>query len=338
MRPSPNIFFAAMLASLLPGIARASATSHSEAVIDRLEASVNSDLILLSDIEKFRKTEKLRAQLDPLFANTPVAKHGLNATDTDIVDFLIDEKLIANQFPVSDADVEQAINEIQANNHIDRATLKNALAEQGFTFDEYFEMIRQSTSKRNLIDRDIRIKVNITDDDVKNYYFNHYVPDNSGPRSYALKIISVSVKNYKSASAARKSAGTALAELRHGESFEEVARRYSDDPSGQTGGDLGLVSEDQLAPVIRDQLKSLRIGQISDIFGSRKTGYYIIKLDDVKTNDSNRYNELKEQIKSQLASAEYQRQIGLWLERRRQSAFIHRAGQSLSQSIPITHQ
>jgi len=301
-------------------------------IIERLEASVNSTLVLLSDVRKFRETLKLRAQLDPLFAGTTVSSKGAAASDSDIVEFLIDDKLISQQFPVNDAEVEQEINSIQANNHIDRGALKSTLKEQGFSFDDYFELIRSSTSKRNLIDREIRTKVSITDDDVKNYFYNHVAKSTSAPRAYHVKMIVISPSNYKSVSAAKEVADRALKDLKKGsDTFEEVAKRVSDDPSSQTGGDLGNLNEDQMNPLIRDKLKTLKIGEISDVLGDSSRGFFIIKLVDVVSTESDRYLSMKEEIRNQLAAVEYQHQINLWQERQRQTAFIHRAGET---SIP----
>ncbi|MFL5812049.1 MAG: hypothetical protein ACJ763_00610, partial [Bdellovibrionia bacterium] len=189
-------------------------------IIDRLEAAVNSQLVLLSDVEEFRKTLKLRSQLDPIFAGTAIAQKGASASTEEIVNFLIDEKLIAQAFPVGDTEVEQEINSIQSNNHIDRGQLRAALAEQGFTFDEYFELIRVSASKRNLIDRDIRTKVSISDEDVKNYFFSHYPAGDQGNRSYTLRLIFISPKTYKTPEATREAAQNALNAVKGGEAFE----------------------------------------------------------------------------------------------------------------------
>lgn len=295
-------------------------------LIDRLEASVNSALILLSDVREFRATAKLRQQLDPLFAETAVASRGAAATPQEIVEFLIDERLITQAFPVADADVETQINQIQSNNRIDRAQLKSALAEQGFSFDDYFELIRASTSKRNLIDRDIRTKVTISDDDVRNYFYNKYARSSSAPNAYHVAIISVSSRNYKTPAAAREVAARAANDLKAGDSFEEVAKRFSDGPTASSGGDLGTVPDDQLSGAIREQVRKLKVGQVSEIFGTPQTGYSIIRLIDVKTADNERLEKMKNEIRNQLTASEYQHQIGLWLERQRQNAFIHQAG------------
>jgi peptidyl-prolyl cis-trans isomerase SurA len=302
-----------------------SIASATPVIIDRLEAAVNSQLVLLSDVEQFRKSQKLRGQLDPIFAGTSIAQKGAAATTDEVVNFLIDEKLISQAFPVTDAEVEQEINSIQSNNHIDRSQLRAALAEQGFTFDEYFELIRVSASKRNLIDRDIRTKVSISDEDVKNYFYTHYSPTDQGARSYTLRLIFVSPTTYKTAEATRDAAHNALKAIQAGESFEEVAKRVSDDASASSGGDMGTLKEDQMSPAIRDHIKGLKIGEVSPVFGDPKRGYYIVKLMDVKTGESDRLQKARDEIRAQLTATEYQHQIQLWLQRQRQTAYIRRA-------------
>src|SRR4051794_31516326 len=75
-------------------------------LIDRLDASVNFSLILHSDVAKFRETEKLRTQLDPLFSGTALAGKSGRASDSEIIEFLIDERIISQAFPIADAEVE----------------------------------------------------------------------------------------------------------------------------------------------------------------------------------------------------------------------------------------
>lgn len=305
--------------------------------LDRLEASVNSSIILYSDVKKFRDVSRLRAQLDPLFAGTSLASQGDKSSDSDIVSFLVDENLITQQFKKSDTDVEQEINSIQNSNHLDRTGLRDALSREGYKFTDYFDLIRNSSSKRELIDREIHTKVTISDDDIKNYFYNHYSKSTTVPRSFHLQMISVSTKSYKTPAAANKVISDALKNIEKGESFSEVAKSVSDDPTAPTGGDLGTLAEDQMAPIIRDEAKKLKIGEVSKVLGGGTTGrYFILKLLDVKSSETERLDKMKDEIRAQLATAEYQHQISLWLDRQRQSAFIHRAGESILKSLAIS--
>ena len=60
----------------------------------------------------------------------------------------------------------------------------------------------------------------------------------------------------------------------------------------------------------------------------------ILKLVDVQASDSSRMDKMKEEIRGQLTAAEAEHQIQLWLERTRQTAFIHRAGEASTAGLP----
>ncbi len=314
--------------ALLPAIAAVSAPiASSPVVLDRLEATVNGALLLRTDLESFRKSWGLRQQLDPLFSGTPLSRLGPSAGDAPITQYLVDERLILNLFPVTDSEVDTEINTIQSNNRMDRKTLQSALMEQGFKFADYFELIRAGIAKRNLIDREIRTKVSISDDDVKNQFYNQFAKASQAPRSFHVKIITVTPSNYKSGSAAREVIERAKSQVTGGESFEEVAKSMSDDSSATNGGDLGVLTEDQMSPAIRDALKKLRIGETSGVLGDQKSRLFLLKLVDIASSETERYKQMKEEIRNQLAASEYQRQIQLWLDRQRQTASIHLHGE-----------
>lgn len=295
------------------------------AVIERLEASVNNQMVLKSDLTRFRKTIPLRAQLDPLFGGTSLALEGAKASDTTILEFLIDERIILQQFPMADTDVEQEINSIQANNRITREQLKQAIAAQGFSFEDYFGLIRIGAAKRNLIDREIRTKVSVSEDDIRNYYYNTYAKGKPTPNAYQVEI--VTQKN-------RAKIETAMKELKNGASFAEIAKKYSDDETAASGGELGVLTEEQMNKKIREELKKLKVGETSPILGDAKSRYFFIRLASVRPADDQRLKQVSDQIRAQLAGGEYQRQLQLWLERQRQVAFIRRAGDPPIAGLP----
>jgi peptidyl-prolyl cis-trans isomerase SurA len=298
-----------------------SAPSSSERqLIERVEASVNGQLILISDLSKFRTSLNLRGQLDPLFSGTSLATKGTNITDQEIVQFLVNEHLIQEEFEISDTEVEQEINSIQATNQIDRNTLTQALNMEGYSFQDYFEMIRVSIAKRNLIDRDIRTKAFISDDDVKNYYFNQIVHDSH--LEYHTQIIVIDPSRFRNEQLAIDTAQRALEQIRSGESFEEVAQRFSSGPNASRGGDLGFLAERSMSPQIREGIQGLSVGGVSEVIGSSSSRMMIVRLKDVRSGKEDQFEREKEKIRNALAAKEYQRQIELWLDRKRQKAMI----------------
>jgi peptidyl-prolyl cis-trans isomerase SurA len=188
--------------------------------------------------------------------------------------------------------------------------------------DEYFELMRIGLSKRNLLNGEIRSRVNVSDDDVRNYYFNMAMKNSSIPLEYSLQLIVVSPKTYKTPRDAQAAAEEALRSIKQGEPFAEVAKRLSDDPSAQNGGDLGYVAGEQLAEPLRSAVRKLQIGALSDVLKG-PNGYMIVKLVDAKSAESQKFNEAKEQIREQLAKEEYKKQLVIWAERARNSAYVH---------------
>lgn len=286
-------------------------------LIDRKEVSVNAALITLSDLVSFRKTLPLRSQIDPLFSGTTIATKNQSSSDEEIVQFMISEQLMAQAFPTKDEEVEQEINGIQTSNHFDRNQLKQALKEQGFHFANYYELIRASISKRTLIDREIRTKVYISDDDVKNYFFNQK-DFASAIKTYKIQILEFPLADYISPQAAHDQARKALDSLRSGETFEEVSKRYA-------GSDLGYLPEEELSANLRTLVKKMKVGEVSDIQKMNPKMLGVIKLADIKSNQDQKLKQMEADIRAKLASTEYQRQINFWIERQKQNASIHLA-------------
>ena len=215
--------------------------AQSRRTIEKLEATINSDVILQSDIRQFKKTLELRKQLDPLFGSTEMSKKGKSASDQSIVDFLLNEKLILQKFPVSDEEVEKEIKSIQATNSISRENLIQALSAQGFSFKNYFELIRPSIAKRNLIDREIRTKVHISKDDIKNYFYNQFKEKDAQNYSYRIGLMTLSTATHSTLVDAKKAAEKAVELIQAGTDFKEAAKRFSDDGNSESGGDLGFL-------------------------------------------------------------------------------------------------
>ncbi len=96
---------------------------------------------------------------------------------------------------------------------------------------------------------------------------------------------------------AREIAEGFLKRLDAGESFEDLARKHSDDPSSAaTGGDLGWVSRGRTVKEFEDMVFSLqKPGALSGVF-STQFGYHIVKLDEMKPIALIPYDEIKPKI------------------------------------------
>lgn len=77
--------------------------------------------------------------------------------------------------------------------------------------------------------------------------------------------------------AAKTKIDSAKAELVGGAAFADVAKKYSDDGSAQSGGDLGFISKGQTVPEFEGVAFATAQGAVSDIFSS-VYGYHILTV------------------------------------------------------------
>ncbi|MGF1694734.1 peptidylprolyl isomerase [Vibrio lamellibrachiae] len=93
-----------------------------------------------------------------------------------------------------------------------------------------------------------------------------------------------------------------LAELNSGADFAELAQKQSQDfGSAEEGGSLGWIERDVMDPTFEDAAFALtEIGDISGVVKSN-FGYHIIKLDELKDSIAQPFNDVKEEIASELA-------------------------------------
>jgi parvulin-like peptidyl-prolyl isomerase len=74
-----------------------------------------------------------------------------------------------------------------------------------------------------------------------------------------------SLQKVRPISVARSRAESALKQLREGASFDEIALRYSDDPTRKQGGDLGFIARGQMVPAFEQAAFGLQPGELSDL-------------------------------------------------------------------------
>lgn len=172
-------------------------------------------------------------------------------------------------------------------------------------FDKKPEVVATLESAREsaLFDRYVRDVVAagiVTDKDIKDYYDAH--PDdfatpekvhvrhivvavtNAGPApktdGQALEQISKIASELRAAdiaSAMGKPDEATMAKLRLAH-FEDAAKKYSEDSSGESGGDLGWMSKGQLDPAFEAAAWGLKPGVVSGVVHT-KFGYHLIYVE-----------------------------------------------------------
>ncbi|MBI4725003.1 MAG: peptidylprolyl isomerase [Rhodomicrobium sp.] len=88
-------------------------------------------------------------------------------------------------------------------------------------------------------------------------------------------------------------------QLKGGAGFVELAKKSSDGPSAQTGGDLGYFSRGQMVKPFEDAAFALKPGEISEPVQT-EFGWHVIKLEDKRNRPIPTFEEVKDQLMASL--------------------------------------
>jgi len=122
----------------------------------------------------------------------------------------------------------------------------------------------------------------------------------------------------KGVAEAQRRAEDLLRQVQSGGKFEELAKKYSEDPgSAKQGGSLGWIGRGQTVPEFEKAAFSLPKGQISELVKS-SYGFHIIRVDDKQEAHVKSLDEVKAQIepllRRQMAQQAVEKQAGTLLK------------------------
>jgi len=185
--------------------------------------------------------------------------------------------------------------------------------------------------------------VQVTQDDLRAYYSNnrdqYRVPEQ-------VKVSHIWIKmplpgadgkvDDKAVAEAQGRADNLLKQIKSGAKFEDVAKKYSEDPgSANVGGSLGWIGKGQMAAEFEKAAFSLPKGQISDVVKS-VDGFHIVRVDDKQDAHVKPLDEVKATIepilKQQKAQQAAQKQAEALLKQA-QSQTLDAA--AAAQGIPV---
>jgi peptidyl-prolyl cis-trans isomerase SurA len=292
--------------------------------VDKIVAIVNDQPITLSDIEKFRKKLQSGGLVDDALlklADTQVLLKDRNALLNELIDErLIDSEVKRKNMEVTIERVEQEIRSIANNNNISRQQLQSALTAKGVSMSQYQDFIKTSLERQGLIEREVTSKIRISDEDISSYYMAKKGPSGSQIFEFTLSHILFSPKNGGD-EAALSRARAVEEKLKNGQSFEKLAEQFSEDPGFTKGGVLGTFKAGEMLKDIEVAVRGVAPGETTGIIKTG-AGYQIIKINKRTLISDPRLNDEREEIRRQLYADAFKRQFRLWLNQRRDEAFI----------------
>ncbi len=166
--------------------------------------------------------------------------------------------------------------------------------------------------------------INITDDVVKKFYEVEKErikePEQVKAKHILIKVEKDATKENKD-ELLKKTEGI-LKEAKDGKSdFAELAKKYSEGPSGPNGGELGYFPRGKMVPSFEDAAFLLAAGGISDIVETQ-FGYHIIKVEEKKKERTIPFEEVEAEIRENLKFQQGNAGISKFIEELKSNAKI----------------
>jgi peptidyl-prolyl cis-trans isomerase D len=232
------------------------------------------------------------------------------------------QALIASTATVSDAEIHEQFVKQNTKVKFDYALLKQDDIKKGLHPTEaelraYYDSHKASYAnsipekrkvKYAVIDTNkTEASIEVTPDDLRAYYNDHR---DAYRVAEQVKVSHILIKtpvpgpdnkvDEKGVAEAQQRAEDLLKQIKGGANFEELAKKYSEDPgSAKQGGSLGWIGKGQTVPEFEKAAFSLPQGQISDLVKS-SYGFHIIRVDDKQDAHLKSLDEVKAQIEPAL--------------------------------------
>lgn len=267
---------------LLAGLLASLSIQAAVLSVDRIIAVINDDVIMESELDTRLRTVK--AQLEQ--RNTqlpPEATLRKQVLERLVISRLQLQAAERTGVRISDKRLNASIARIAGQNKMSIAQFRSTLERDGFDFNVFREDIRREMIISRLLQRAVKQRINISDQEVANFLATNKT-QSSTANEYRLSHILIQLPEAASAEqieTAQRKADAAVAKLRAGADFSQVAAASSAGQKAFEGGDLGWRKTAQLPSIFADSISSMSKGDISDPIRS-PSGFHIIQLADVR--------------------------------------------------------
>lgn len=297
-------------------------------VVERVVAVVNSDILLLSELNDrlgplLHRLQQIR---DPELRKQEHKKLLRQMLDNMIDEHLIKQEAQKLKITVSDQDLERAIADVMRKNNLTRQELEDALRQEGKSIETYkTTILRPQLLRLRVLNVQVRSRISVSEDEMKALYQKN-LRDLGVETKVRARHIFVAIPADASAKQVverRRYAESLLAKaLKEGADFVELAKTYSQDSvTRNDGGDLGYFSRGTLPARVEDVVFSMKEGEIKGPLRSER-GYHVIKLVDRQTSSARSFKEVKEELHQQIYSQKMEKATKAWLTEVRKRSFV----------------
>jgi len=271
-----NLFSGVILVFILLITLSFSFSDENEVVVEGIMAKVGDTIITRSDFEK-RKEQFLLEMRETMDAG----EYEKNAGNIDgsVMDDLINEALVEYRarelsIAIPEEAVSEAIERLKEENHIrTQEEFEMALSAVGLTEEELRKSMYNRFLRSSLLEREVKSKIILTDQEIKEYYEQHK-EDYMVPPSVKIRQVFFQADKMEGEDIA-KECHAVKQDLRNGTDFQEIVKKYSEIEEEDQSDVLGPFKRGDLREEIEEVAFGLEPEEISDVIETQDGCFFI---------------------------------------------------------------
>ena len=286
-------------------------SKSSEKLLDKIVAVVNTRVVSLSEIKRMEDTLEARKEVSPMVYTEQkyTQKDLLNIV---INSFIIRDKINAQGYVINDDAVESRIRMTEERLGLKRADLLAFLKGKNLTYEEYFEIIRETMEFNIFAQRIIAPLVSVTEQEIKNEFYRRNSTNNA--LSFKYNLVDFYIPEN---SLADKSETKFLAVLKDYQLTGKLPEEYRNLESHN----LDNLNEDSVSKELKAVLKNTAEGSFSKAISLNKHlhVFYVQKKDLV---ESQNFLKFKDQIQNDIFMTKGKSVTKNWFDREYSNYYV----------------
>ena len=299
------------------------ALATSGAVVDRIAAVVNDDVITLSEVYELGGDFIEKAVEDA--SGNPARRR---EAEIEVLDSLIKRHLISQEISklgldVTDVELDRTVDDIARRNGLERDQLRLEVEKSGMPWQQYRSELKENLRQAKFTQAVIQPRINVNEDELLDAY-NRAVASGARPQLADLGAIFLAFPPDADEAAKAERRATAAKiqeEFAAGKPFAELAAQYDQGPYGPNGGKMGTYKQGELVAELDGPAFSTPVGSLTPPIETSQ-GIFLLTVFQLTSEPPQSYEAMKESLTQQVYADRIEDETDQWYRQARRRAAV----------------
>jgi peptidyl-prolyl cis-trans isomerase SurA len=293
------------------------------AVVDRIAAVVNDDVITLSEVYELGGDFIEKAVQDA--GGNPARRR---EAEIEVLDSLIKRRLISQEITklgldVTDQELDRTIDDIARRNGLERDQLRSEVEKTGMPWQEYRNELKENLRQSKFTQAVIQPRINVNEDELLDAY-NRTVVSGARPQVADLGAIFLAFPPDADDTAKAEKRATATKiqeEFAAGTPFADLAAKYDEGPYGPNGGKMGTYKKGELVAELDGPAFATPVGSLTPPIETSQ-GIFLLTVFQLENEPPASYESMKEALTQQVYADRIDDETDQWYRQARRRAAV----------------